>query len=431
MVVVSGHQRRARNLRIDGRRGAALTLADQLVSSVSNFALGVLIARVGGASALGAFGIAFLVWLAVVGVNRALVCEPMTVIGGSTDTDADPSKGCMASLVLGLVVAAAIAGAAGGLLLAGFTPAVALLALAPWIPSLLVQDYCRSMSFRLQRADHALISDVLFVVAQGAATAGLLMFGVANVSTFLASWGAGATVGAGGAIALSGLRLRWRGGARYLRSLWPHSRWFLAEFATAFTAVQGYLLLLPVLLSTAEFGQYRAGASLIGPVIVIFVAGGNVGLPGCVRRFRQDGIRGLDKYTGQLTTAVILLTVPYCVALAVFAVPILRLVYGEPFTDAAVITQLTSLDYAIAAVGFGCNAALKATNQLRRLWVMRAASAIITIVMTIVLVKFFGLVGAGWASVVATIGYAAGVILGYQRMRKRPLSNPSSEDRRQ
>lgn len=391
------------------------------MSSTSNFALGVLIARAGGANALGAFGIAFLVWLAVVGVNRALVSEPMTVVGGSTDTEIDPSKGCLASLVLGLAVGAALAAAAGGLLLAGFTPAVALLALAPWIPSLLVQDYCRSMSFRMQRADHALISDVLSAVALGAAMSGLLMFDVTNVSAFLASWGTGATVGALGAIVLSGLRLRWRGGAQCLRDLWPHSRWFLAEFASAFTAVQGYLFLLPVLLSTAEFGQYRAGASLIGPVIVIFVAGGNVGLPGCVRRFSHEGIRGLDKYTWRLTAAVVLLTVPYCAAVAVFAAPILGLVYGDSFTGAAVITQLTALDYAIAALGFGCNAALKATNQMKRLWVMRAASAVVSVIMTIILVKFFGLVGAGWASIVATVGYTAGVIIGYQQMHKLPV----------
>jgi O-antigen/teichoic acid export membrane protein len=424
VVVVRSQRSRIRTNPIDGRRGAVLTLADQLVSSASNFALGVLVARAGGASALGAFGIAFLVWLAVLGANRALVCEPMTVVG-STGSDTDPSEGCLASLVLGLAVAVPLAAVAAVLLLVGFNPAIALLALAPWIPSLLVQDYYRSMSFRLQQPDQALISDVLFTVAQGAVTAALLALHVTNVSAFLASWGLGATVGAWKGIALSGLRKPLRRGAVHFRELWPQSRWFLGEFATAFTAVQGYLLLLPLLLGTAEFGQYRAGASLIGPVIVIFVAGGNVGLPGCVRRLRDEGIRGLDKYTVRLTAAVVLLTVPYCAAVAVFAAPILRLVYGEPFTGAATVTQLIALDYAITTVGFGCNAALKATNQMKRLWATRAVIAVVSLITTIVLVNSFGLVGAGWASVVAGGAYAAGVMFGYQRMRKIPLTDTS------
>ncbi|MGH3828882.1 MAG: polysaccharide biosynthesis C-terminal domain-containing protein [Pseudonocardiaceae bacterium] len=342
----------------------------------------------------------------------------MTVVA-SAGGDADPREGCLASLVLGLAVAVPLAAGAGMLLLAGFDPAVALLALAPWIPSLLVQDYYRSMSFRLQRPDRALISDVLFTLTQGAVTAALLALHMTTVSAFLASWGLGATVGAWNGIALSGLRKPLRRGAAHLRGLWRQSRWFLAEFGTGFIAIQGYLLLVPALVGTAEFGQYRAGVSLIGPVVVIFVAGGNIGLPGCVQGLRDEGISGLDKYTLRLTAAVVLLTVLYCGAVSVFAAPILRLVYGEPFTDATVVTQLIALNYVIMGVGFGCNQALKATNQMKRLWVMQVACAIVSITTTLVLVSSFGLIGAGWASVVAGCVHAVGVILGYQRMRKR------------
>jgi arginine exporter protein ArgO len=97
MSVVTAIRQRHR-----GGRGAVLTLADQLVSSVSNFALGVLIARAGGADALGTFGIAFLVWVAVMGANRALVAEPMTVAGSTEDSDAQLGEGLSATLVMRL-----------------------------------------------------------------------------------------------------------------------------------------------------------------------------------------------------------------------------------------------------------------------------------------------------------------------------------------
>ena len=405
--------------RIIGASGAALTLADQFVSSASNFLLGVLVARAGGADALGAFGIAFLVWLAVVGVNRALVTEPMTVIGGTQISRAELREGLQASVVLGLGGAAVLAVACGPVELAGVS-AVGVLAMAPWLPSLLAHDYCRAAAFRLQRPDRALLSDLTFAVVQTALTVGLFMLDVRNVAAFLAAWGFGATAGAAVGMGLARIRLGARGGVAHLRALWPRSRWFLAEFGTAFPADQGYLLLLPVLLGTAQFGQYRAGASLIGPVVVVFLAFGNVGLPECVRRLRQDGMRGLADYTPRLTGAVLAVTVLYCGGVAVFAEPILRLTYGEEFAGAAVVTHLVACQYVLIAIGFGCGVAMKAADQMRQLWAMRAFSAAVSITCVIVLASWLELTGAGLASVVAGGAYTVGVAIGYQRMCRRP-----------
>lgn len=402
--------------RIRGGPGAVLALADQLVSSASNFMVGVLIARAGGADALGAFGVAFLIWLAVVGTNRALVTEPMTVGGATDGGDAELRAGLLSSLVLGVGVAGLLAAAGGVLWLAGLDP-VAMVALAPWIPSLLVHDYCRSTAFRLQRADRALISDVVFAVIQGSVTFALFALDVESVWAFLASWGIGATAGAIVGLVLARIRVTGRGGVAHLRALWPRSRWFLAEFGTSFPADQGYLLLLPVLLGMAEFGLYRAGASLIGPVVVIFLAAGNVGLPECVRRLRQGGMPGLAAYTPRLTAAVAVLTILYCGAVAILAEPLLRLTYGEEFTGATIITQLVAAQYVLLALGFGVGVAVKAAGQMRQLWAMRAASAAVSIVGVIVLANAFGFTGAGLASIVAGGAYTLGVAVAYRRMR--------------
>jgi O-antigen/teichoic acid export membrane protein len=245
------------------------------------------------------------------------------------------------------------------------------------------------------------------------------MCGVTDVSALLAAWGIGATVGAVAGLILSGMRVRLRDGLRQFLRLWPRSRWFLAEFATQFAAVQGYLLMLPFLLGTADFGEYRAGAGLIGPVIVIFTAGGNVGLPGCVERLRAGGVAGLDRYTARLTLAVMAMTIPYCALVAIFAPQLLQLVYGRAFVGAAVITQLVALSYMIATIGYACAIALKAADQLRQLWMMRMVTTAIAIVATLLLVGRWGLVGAGWASTVIATTTTTALVLLYQRMRIR------------
>ncbi len=238
----------------------------------------------------------------------------------------------------------------------------------------------------------------------------------------------GATLGAAVGLATCIMRANaCRGGVAHLRGLWTRSRWFLAEFGTSFVAGQGYLLLLPILLSTAEFGLYRAGASLIGPIIVLFRAGTGVGLPECVRRLRRDGIPGLAFYAPRFTAVMVLLAVAYCGTLALLAVPVLRLTYGAPFTDAAVITLLVAITYVIAACHLGYSVALKAAEQLKLLWSLRALSATVSIIAVVVLVNAFGLVGAGWASIVTASTYVVGVLIAYRRMYRRQAISASGQ----
>lgn len=403
-----------------------MTLADQLVSSASSFLLGVLIARAGGAEALGVFGIAFLVWLAVVGINRALVTEPMTVLRGTELDREELGEGLTGSVLLGIGLALVIAAGCGLAELAG-VDSLGILALAPWLPSLLAHDFCRAAAFRQRRPDRALLGDVAFAVVQAALTVGLLVLEIREVAAYLAAWGLGATVGALAGMLASSIPLRRRGGPSRLRSMWGRSRWFLAEFSTSFPADQGYLLLLPVLLGTAQFGLYRAGASLIGPVVVVFLAAGNVGLPESVRRLRTGGMASLAHYTPRLTGAVLALTVLYCGGMVAFAEPILAFTYGPEFVEAAVVTYLVAAQYLLIALGFGFGIAMKAADRVKQLWLLRAVSAAVSVSAVTVLATRYGLVGAGIASIVAGAAYTVGVAVGYRRLRRD--GDPAVTDR--
>lgn len=404
----------AKPLPATGRRRVVLTLADQLVSSASNFALSALVARLGGVSALGSFGIALLVWFAVVGVNRALVSEPMTVIGGPEVKRHEHREGVAASAVVGLGVGVLLAVACWLLIVFAGLNVVGVLALTPWLPSLLAQDYCRAAAFRTRQPHIALASDVVFAVVQAGATLVLAEVGDRGVASFLAGWGIGATAGA--VVGMVMLRTRpgslWQGWVR-LRRMWPRSRWFLAEFGMAFPGDQGYLFLLPVLLGTTLFGLYRAGSGLIGPIVVIFLAAGNIGLPEAVRSLREGGRPGLRRFAVLLTAVVSGVTVLYCGAIALLAEPLLRLVYGEPFVPAATITAFIAGQYALNSLSFGAGVAMKAAGHMKALWVVRVCSATVTIGSTAVLASFAGLTGAGIAALIAGLAYSGGVLTAY------------------
>ena len=54
---------------------AVITTLDQGVASCSNFAVGVAVARISGVAGLGAFSLAYAVWLFVASMHRSLVTE--------------------------------------------------------------------------------------------------------------------------------------------------------------------------------------------------------------------------------------------------------------------------------------------------------------------------------------------------------------------
>lgn len=391
----------------------AFTLADQLLSSASNFALGVLIARTGGPDALGAFSIAFLAWLAIMGANRALVAEPMIIMERGEGSESVADRGLSSTLLVGAAAAAALVLIGVALHFLGF-PQMALLALTPWIPSLLAQDYFRWMAFRLQRPEQALVSDVVFVAVQATATWGLFAFGQPSVGAFIGTWGVGATVGAVVGFAICGGRVHIvRHGASHLGKLWSRSRWLLAEFTTSFVAAQGYLILLPILLSTREFGFYRAGSSLITPIALLFTVTLTVGLPESVRRLRTEGSSGVRAHAGKLTAAVVVLTFGYCGFVALAAPTLLPFVYGAEFAGASIITVLTAISYVISSTYVGYCIALKTVRRFQHLWMLRMVSATTSIIAIVLLAKSFGLVGAGFASIIADTVYAAGAFALY------------------
>lgn len=410
--VLSGRSRGDSGALTRIRGAGAYNLADQVVSSGANFMLGVLVARVGGPHDLGVFGLVWLVWLAVLGVNRALVCEPMTV-HGSLSGDAQRSEGASAAIGVGLLCAIAFAAVCGLLQLGGMKDAIVLLALVPWIPALLLQDYFRMLSFRLGRPDHALVSDLVFLVVQLVVVGGLLFFDITGLYALLASWGLGACAGAAYGIAKAGLRLRMKSGSRLMCELWSHSRWFVAEFWTRYIATNGYMLVLPILLTVADFGLFRSGIGLIGPLMVIFIAGGNVGLPGCVRSLRQDGQSGLDRYTARLTLAVAAFTLAYCGLVALAAPWLLTAVYGVAFAGAAEVTRLLAVAYMLSSLAFGCGVALKALNEMRKMWLIRVLSTVAATVAAIPLVSTLDLGGAGLIAIILAGSSSVTVLICY------------------
>ncbi len=144
---------------------------------------------------------------------------------------------------------------------------------------------------------------------------------------------------------------------------------------------------------------------------MIALAAGNIGLPEAARRADGQDCRALRFFARRLSLWTTGLFALYATAVAVGGGRVLAVLYGAPFRRFGDIAALIALAYVISALVFGPGVALKAAGHVRRLWFIRVAVAVASLLSVTILVSRFGLEGAGWAAVANTALYCAGVYL--------------------
>jgi O-antigen/teichoic acid export membrane protein len=196
--IIYGTRIRARlGLGAEAATRATTTMADQCVASASNFAVGVVVARLSGPAGLGAFTLAYTCWALLTTIHRSLITDLMAILGDMRrEEKADfLRRGFAAEVTLG-IAAGIVFAAVGAILIAvgQHSFGMGLLAVAPWIIFLDLQDYWRWIGFMQGLPQKSLQNDVLFIVVQAIAFAGAFLMGLHSVFAAVSAWGLGAAV---------------------------------------------------------------------------------------------------------------------------------------------------------------------------------------------------------------------------------------------
>lgn len=400
-----------------GRR-VAITLADQLVSSGSNFAVGVLVARLvqDDRAQFGAYMLAFTCWLCVVGLHRAIITEPIILRASGPGRDRDHlAEGVAAEFVFGSVASATLIGAGLVMTAVGEGPVGRPLAtLGCWLIPLLLQDYWRAMAFRQQRPWVALANDVSFAIVQLAVMAVLWFGEVRSVPWAVTAWGLGATTGAVIGFLEAGVHPSLSGGWTLIREQWPSNRWLTVDFLTQFSTDQFYVLAVAALLGSAAYGGYRACLSLVGPATVIMLAGGNLGLPEISTHWNNGDHEAARRTARFLTLAVTGCITAYCGIVAIFSRQLLQ-IFGDDYTQFANLARLAALAYVIYALVFGQLLMIKVAGQMRSMVGVRITVTVASLGIVAILTELLGVTGAGWTALAVACLFTAGVQTLYLR----------------
>lgn len=188
----------ARHLRIAGKASRRLSwgMADQGMSSLTNFLLSAFVARSLGAAEFGAFSLAYVTYGLGINAARGLAVEPLLIRFSDTSLRAwrRATAGCAGTAVV-VGLAGGILGLAAGAVIGGIT-GQAFFALGLTLPGLLLQDSWRYAFFSAGKGYHAFINDTLWAVIQIPSLLVLKATGHAQVFWFVLAWGGAATVGA-------------------------------------------------------------------------------------------------------------------------------------------------------------------------------------------------------------------------------------------
>lgn len=263
-------------------------LADQAVSSLTNFAISLYVARTLGATQFGAFTLAYVTYSFALSASRGLATDPLMVRFSGSDLPAwrRAVASCTGTAAaVGLATGACVVGAAA--LLDGTTRG-AFLALGLTLPGLLLQDSWRYSFFALGRGSQAFLNDMIWASALVPALLLLRMTGNENVFWFVLVWGAAATVAAAAG------PLQARVMPRLLRSReWVSQHRdlglrYLAENTASSGTSQLRIYGVGLIVGLAAVGYVQAASTLMGPFLVVFMGISLVAVPEAARVLRKS-----------------------------------------------------------------------------------------------------------------------------------------------
>jgi len=382
------------------------SLADQALTSLTNFALGIAVARSVGPSDFGAFSLAFATYLAMLNASRAVATQPLLIRYVAVPISVWRRGTQMAAgtvLALGLIgglgciaVAAVVRGPLGD----------ALIALGITLPGLLVRDTWRFAFFAAGRGRDAFTNDLAMLLVLVPALGVPAVSGHPSVLLATFAWGGAGVV----ASVIGGLQARARPLPRLATTWWHEQRdiagRYAGEVATDALAVQLSIYAIAAIAGLAAVGALRASDLLLGPL--------NILLQGLYLVAIAEGVRFLQVSARRLRDACLFLSAGLAGATIVWGSGMLALpesvgtsLLGASWGPGRSVLFPGMLALAGLSTIIGAWVGLRSLAAARRSFRARVLSSTTTLGCAVVGATLGGTSGAAWGFVVGNwIGVA-------------------------
>lgn len=338
-------------------------LADQAASSMTNFAVGIYVARSLGLAAFGAFSLAWVTYGVVLSVSRGLATDPLVVrFSGVPEASWRGAVARSSGTSLGVGAAIGVPCLLIGLTVGGHV-GLAFAALGVMLPGLLLQDAWRYSFFAAGAGQKAFVNDVVWGLALVPAM--VVAAHVGSVAAFVLAWGGSATVAAGYGCFQSGIRPRLTGARRWLREHRDLGSRYLVENVSLSGASQLRAYGLGAIVGVGAVGAIRGAELLLGPFLAVLMGLSLVTVAEAARVLRRAPHR-LGMFCLLLGGAQAVAALLWGAALLLMPERLGELVLGDVWSSASELIVPATLGVAGAGLGTGAAAGLRALGAARR-----------------------------------------------------------------
>jgi O-antigen/teichoic acid export membrane protein len=374
-------------------------LADQAVSSITNFALGIVVARSLDPADFGAFSLAWVTYGVALNLSRGLATDPLTVrYSGHPDERWRSAAGRAAStataigLVVGticLLVGLAIGGLVG--------PSFAALGLT--LPGLLLQDSWRIAFFAAGKGQRAFANDIVWAVSLVPAM--LIAGTIGTTFGFVLAWGAAAAVAAIFGCFQTRLVPKTSGILSWIREHRDLGLRYTVENVSDSASAQLRMYGLGAISGLAAVGAVRGAQLLLAPFVVLRMGISLMAVPEAARVVKRWPRRlnafclvlGGSQAAAGLLWGACLLFIPPAVG---------EFILGSLWVTASALIVPTTLAVVGGSLFDGAFVGLRALGVSRRSMPTQMTRAIASVIFGIVGAFLGGAAGSVWGAVAAT-----------------------------
>ncbi|MFE6756969.1 hypothetical protein ACFVDQ_25725 [Streptomyces sp. NPDC057684] len=375
-------------------------LADQAASSLSNFAVGIYVARSLGVTAFGVFSLAWVTYGVVLSVSRGVGTDPLVVrFSGVPDASWRGAVARSSGTALGVGAAIGTVCLAVGLALGG-SVGIAFACLGVMLPGLLLQDAWRYAFFAAGTGRKAFVNDVVWGVALVPAM--VLAARVDSVAAFVLAWGASAAVAALYGCLQSGIRPQLTGARQWLRTHRDLGYRYLVENTCLSGASQLRAYGLGAIVGVGAVGAVRGSELLLGPFLAVLMGLSLVTVAEAARVLRQAPHR-LGPFCLLLGGGQAVAALLWGAALLLMPDQVGEFVLGDVWQSTSPLIVPAVLGVAGAGLGTGAAAGLRALAAARRSLRSQLFASACYVSGGLGGAAVAGTVGSAWGVAVATL----------------------------
>ena len=381
-------------------------VGDQALSSLTNVALGILVARSLTVGDFGAFNLAFSTYLIGMSVARSIATQPL-VIRYSACSNEEWRFGTASATGAGIAVGAVMG--TGCILfgvVSGGPMGAAFVSLGWLMPGLLLQDCWRFAFFARGRGLAAFINDLLWAVVLFLVYGVLIVTNRSSIGWLVLGWG--------GAAVIAGLVGIWQ--ARVIPSLRLSTAWlrdhrdlstrFIGESIASSGATQFAFYGVGAVAGLTAVGAIRAAMIVLGPLHILFIGLGMVAVP--------EGARLLARSPEKLRRISILLAGFLGLAAVVWGILAYYLpasigteLLGDSWQPARRVLIPLTIMMAGGGVTAGASSGLRALGAARRILRAGVTAAALVVGCAVTGAALGGAAGAAWGYAIAITAASA------------------------